>query len=334
MCGLANNKTSLGEVFRREIDCFKSFSNPDVFDLQEFAHTNTAKIDLFPQYKGPFNHDIKYFHPPFGLYNNIKKQTNPLPRDVNKKKIGYFVWESSELHQFQQEVLQDFDEIWTASHYCKDIFSQYIDEKLIRIIPHPIVFPKKPKKYAKFTILIIGNISSNIDRKNFEANLKVAKIISKKYKNINIILKTTTFNSEEKKKLKELVAGYRLKIIDDYLSIENVQKLIGKCHMILSLHRSEGFGLTLAEALSVGTIPVATGYSGNLEFMKNKETLVDYTLVDVKDNYFKGQWAEPNIDDCIDKIDNIIKRGTTIDSIQFLSYSNISKLILETLQND
>jgi glycosyltransferase involved in cell wall biosynthesis len=101
--------------------------------------------------------------------------------------------------------------------------------------------------------------------------------------------------------------------------------------MILSLHRSEGFGLTLAEAMASGTIPVATGYSGNLQFMKDKDFLVDYKLVDVNNTYFKGQWAEPNIEDAIDKIDNAIKNKKEVQSIDFLSYSNISNLIERTL---
>lgn len=335
MVGLANNKTSLGEVFRRYIECFNTFCKPDVFDLQQLSKNENLKVDLFPAYKGEFNHDIKYFHTPFSLYQQIKSKTKPIERDKKIKKIGYFVWESSELHDKDAETLRDFDEIWTATEYCKEIFEQYTPSSFVKVIPHPIPFPKrKPKKYKKFTLLIIGNISSNVDRKNFQANIEVAKIIANKHKNINVLLKTFTLNDEEKSILKKLVGNSKINVIDEYLSSEKVQDLIGKCHMILSLHRSEGFGLTLAEAMAVDTIPVATGYSGNLQFMKDKDLLVDYKLIDVNNSYFKGQWAEPNKEDAIDKIDNIIKNSKKLQSIDFLSYSNISKLIKTTLQND
>jgi glycosyltransferase involved in cell wall biosynthesis len=332
MVGLANNKTSLGEVFRRYVKCFDSFCKPDVFDLQPYIKNENMKIDLMPSYKGAFDHDVKYFHPSFHLYQGIKRQTKPSERNEKVKKIGYFVWESSELHDKDADTLKDFDEVWTASEYCKGVFEQYIDPSCIKVIPHPIPFPKtKPKKYKKFTLLIMGNISSNINRKNLEANIEVAKIIAKKYKNINVILKTFTLNDKEKSILKKLVDNSKIKVIDEYFSSQKTQELIGKSHMILSLHRSEGFGLTLAEAMAVDTIPVATGYSGNLQFMKDEDLLVDYKLVDVTDSYFRGQWAEPDIHDAIDKIDNAIKNKKEIQSIDFLSYSNISNLIKENI---
>lgn len=332
MVGLANNKTSIGEVFRRYIKCFNSFCKPDIFDLQKFVNDEALKVDLLPSYNGPFDHDIKYFHSSFSLYQGIKRQTKPSYRSEKIKKIGYFVWESSELHDKDIDTLNEFDEIWTASEYCKEIFEQYKSTSSIKVIPHPIPFPKtKPKKYKKFTLLIMGNISSNINRKNFEANIEVAKIISNKYKNVDVILKTFTLNDKERFSLKKLVDNSKIKVIDKYLSSEKTLELIAKSHMILSLHRSEGFGLTLAEAMAVNTIPVATGYSGNLQFMKDKDLLVDYKLVDVNDSYFKGKWADPNNDDAIDKIDKVIKNGKELQSIEFLSHSNISKLIKENV---
>lgn len=304
MTGLANNKTSLGEVFRRYIQCFRSFSNPDIFDLQAFVKNDEFKLDLFPQYNGPINHDVKYFHSTFNLYRNVKQNTKQIPRNFGVKKIGYFVWESSELHDKDVELLKDFDEIWTASNYCKDIFSQYMDSNLIKVVPHPIpVPPQLQTRYKKFTILIMGNISSSVDRKNIVGNLEVAKVIKQKYKDVDVILKTFTGSNNERTILKQIVGDSKIKVIDEYYSSEKVQQLIGKCHILLSLHRSEGFGLTLAEAMAVGTVPVATGYSGNIDFMKDNNSFsIDYKLIHVDIPYFKGQWAEPSKCDAIDKI--------------------------------
>jgi len=329
MAGLANNKTSLGEVFRRYVDCFKTFSKPDVFDLQPFTKNQEFKLNLFPQYTGPINHDIKYFHSTFNLYRAIKEKTKPFPRSSDVKKIGYFVWESSELHNQDAEVLKDFDEIWTASNYCKDIFSQYIDSNLIKVVPHPIPIPAKlPKKYKNFTILIMGNISSNVDRKNIVGNLEVAKIIKQKYKEVNVIFKTFTGSDKERDLLKQIIGDFKIKVIDEYYSSEKVQDLIGKCHVILSLHRSEGFGLTLAEAMAIGTIPIATGYSGNIDFMKDQNSFsIDYKLIDVNVSHFKGQWAEPNKDDAVNKLDFCINNNIELHSMQ----QNSSKFIIRNL---
>jgi len=341
MAGLANNKTSLGEVFRRYVECFKTFSKPDVFDLQQFTKNDEFKLDFFPQYSGPIDHDVKYFHSTFSLYSAIKQNTKSIARNFDVKKIGYFVWESSELHKKDSEVLKDFDEIWTASNYCKDIFSQYIDSNLIKVVPHPIPIPSKlPKKYKNFTILIIGNISSNVDRKNIVGNLEVAKIIKQKYKDVNVIFKTFTGSDSERTLLKQIVGDSKIKVIDEYYSSEKVQELIGKCHVLLSLHRSEGFGLTLAEAMAVGTVPVATGYSGNLDFMKEDNSfLINYNLNE-SNNYFKGLWAEPNLDDAVNNlyyyIDNIaylniIQKNASIYIKKTLSYDVITNKIKQTL---
>jgi glycosyltransferase involved in cell wall biosynthesis len=307
MAGLANSKTSLGEIFRRYINCFKVFSNPDVFDLTSFTNNKELYYHYYDQYHGPVDHDVKYFHTTTNLYRCIKKSTTPTTKKEGVKKIGYFVWESSELHDQDADVLKDFDEIWTASNYCKDIFSQYVNSDNIKVIPHPIPIPEKlPKKYKNFTILIMGNISSNIDRKNISDSIKVAKLIKEKYKNVNIIFKTFTASDDERILLKHIIGNSNIKVIDEYYSSEKIQNLLARCHVLLSLHRSEGFGLTLAEALACNTIPLATGYSGNTDFMKDVDLLVDYKLVDVSVPYFKGQWAEPDKDDAFNKLENII----------------------------
>ena len=69
----------------------------------------------------------------------------------------------------------------------------------------------------------------------------------------------------------------------------------------MSLHRSEGFGLTLAESMYLGKPVIATGWSGNLDFMTAENSyLVDHTLVDVGPEGAPypadGQWAEPDLD--------------------------------------
>jgi glycosyltransferase involved in cell wall biosynthesis len=331
MAGLSNNKTSLGEVFRRYVSCFQTFSTPDIYDLSTYIKNNEFRIEKIPQYEGKLEHNIRYFHTPFDLYGYIKSKTVSKPKD-DSRKIGYFVWESSELYKKDADILKDFDEIWTASSYCKDIFSQYIDDSRINVVPHPIPAALKTyKKYANFTILVIGNLSSNIDRKNIIDNLEVAKIVKSKHKNVNIIFKTFTVNSHEKTLVSNITGNNKIKVIDEYFPSEKVQELVGKCHVVLSLHRSEGFGLTLAEAMAVNTIPVATGYSGNTDFMKDSRLLVDYKLADTNINHFRGQWAIPDKDDAIDKLSSIINKDITISNqipyIEGLSYENISSQI-------
>ena len=69
----------------------------------------------------------------------------------------------------------------------------------------------------------------------------------------------------------------------------------------MSLHRSEGFGLSLAESMALGTPVIATGYSGNTDFMTDRNSyLVDWTPTRVGlgcEIYpAQGNWAEPDLD--------------------------------------
>jgi glycosyltransferase involved in cell wall biosynthesis len=73
------------------------------------------------------------------------------------------------------------------------------------------------------------------------------------------------------------------------------------CDCYVSLHRSEGLGFTIAEAMSYGKPVIATGYSGNLTFMHEENSyLVPYVLTNVPpecDPYPAGAlWAEPDLD--------------------------------------
>ncbi len=89
-------------------------------------------------------------------------------------------------------------------------------------------------------------------------------------------------------------------IIDRSLPAEELNGLIAACDCYVSLHRSEGLGFTLAEAMMLGKPTIATAYSGNLDFMdESNSLLVGYDLIETDadvDHYKKGhRWANPSI---------------------------------------
>ena len=101
--------------------------------------------------------------------------------------------------------------------------------------------------------------------------------------------------------LREAVADLRVTIIDKTLTRLEVNALINHCDCLLSLHRSEGFGLSLAEAMYLGKPVVATAYSGNMDFMTpGNSFLVDYDFRAVGPNAAPydpdSRWAEPSVD--------------------------------------
>src|SRR5439155_1534568 len=99
----------------------------------------------------------------------------------------------------------------------------------------------------------------------------------------------------------------RIRVMEDPLTYHEVLSLYGACDVFVSLHRSEGFGLALIEAMALGKPVIATAWSGNMTFMNALNScLVSYRLVPVKATqgvYSRGLlgagalWAEPNLAD-------------------------------------
>jgi glycosyltransferase involved in cell wall biosynthesis len=96
----------------------------------------------------------------------------------------------------------------------------------------------------------------------------------------------------------------RVRIIHAVLSVEEMALLQDACDCIVSLHRSEGFGLNIAECMLAGKAAIATGYSGNMDFMDAANSYpVGYKLADVREGdypHHHGQvWAEPDHDEAV-----------------------------------
>ncbi len=94
-------------------------------------------------------------------------------------------------------------------------------------------------------------------------------------------------------------------VVDASLSRARANGLLASCDAIVSLHRGEGFGLVLAEAMSLAKPVIATGWSGNMDFMDETNACpVRYTLVplaEAHDHYPAGaEWAEPDVDHAAD----------------------------------
>ena len=105
----------------------------------------------------------------------------------------------------------------------------------------------------------------------------------------------------------------------DWLTGARMRSLVASADIILSLHRSEGFGLLPAQAMAAGKAVVATGWSANVEFMDPEASvLVDYSLIPVEDPqglYEGGRWAEPDQADAAAKLGRLIEDDGARDAM-------------------
>lgn len=160
-----------------------------------------------------------------------------------------------------------------------------------------------------FAVFYNFSYKSGLDRKNPEGAIRAfAKALSDK-KNAMMILKTVASSEfpERVQELRGLVDGLgiadKVKFFDDYLTQRDVLNLTNACDVYLSLHRAEGFGLGIAEAMSLGKPVIVTDYSSTTEFCNASNSIpVGYKIVKMgaSDNKLYSaaeRWAEPNVDE-------------------------------------
>jgi glycosyltransferase involved in cell wall biosynthesis len=119
---------------------------------------------------------------------------------------------------------------------------------------------------------------------------------------VQLVLKTTNASPAHLRALRRLARGARVQVLNGYWSRERVVRLIAACDAYVSLHRSEGLGLTLIEALMIGNPVVATRYSGVTDFLEGPGAFpVAFTLRPLRRDhgpYPRGNtWAEPDVED-------------------------------------
>jgi len=123
-------------------------------------------------------------------------------------------------------------------------------------------------------------------------------------------MNTKPNNPEWQAFLKECQTDKRIQLITETLDRPEVLGLINACDAYVSLHRAEGFGRTLAEAMLLGKPVVATNYSGNVDFMQNELAHpVEFKLIDLDSTAYQwidvsdaAAWAEVNINDASSKL--------------------------------
>jgi glycosyltransferase involved in cell wall biosynthesis len=134
--------------------------------------------------------------------------------------------------------------------------------------------------------------------------------------NVGLVIKSTGAPdrySEIKATILDAAANdLRIKIIDSMFSRDEMLSLINQADCYVSLHRSEGFGLGMAEAMALGKPVIATDYSGNTDFLSERTGFpVSFTLRPVQDGEYvfsDGQsWAEPNVASATDAMRQVFR---------------------------
>jgi len=231
------------------------------------------------------------------------------------KNFGLFFWELDRPSQEWRWLKTWMDEVWVHSDFMVKSFS-----KMFRNV-HKIPFVLDLKLNKKLNrpyfnlpqnaFIFIFNFDywSVYERKNPEALVEAFKKAFGDRSDVYLLIKSThaKYRPDEATKLKSLIGSAKnIELRDIFISSENMMSLINLCDCYVSLHRAEGLGLGMAEAMAIGKPVIATNYSGNLEFMDNNNScLVSYKKIPIKKNAYphcnqdfnNGDWADPDINE-------------------------------------
>jgi glycosyltransferase involved in cell wall biosynthesis/SAM-dependent methyltransferase len=228
--------------------------------------------------------------------------------------IGVWAWEVDAVPRSWDPAFALVDEIWVYSHYVQEILSRASPVPVVRV-PLPIVAPRPvgdpgaldlPESVASgsFTFLFLFDFYSTLQRKNPAGLIEAFTRAFEPGEGPQLVLKSHNgdFKPDRFAALQALTADRPdIHLVDRYLKTEDMAALMRRADCYVSLHRAEGFGLTLGETMALGKPVIATGFSANLDFMTPENSyLVRHDEVDVGpdgENYpATGTWAEPDLD--------------------------------------
>lgn len=227
--------------------------------------------------------------------------------------IGFWMFELEEVPPNWIENFKYINEIWTPSTYATAAFKKYAPDIPVLTMPYGIS-PEVDENLTRadfdlpensFLILCMFDSGSTIERKNpLDAIRAFSKAFTDK-DDVTLVIKISNSKKEDIEHIEEILKNHKNCIfINRFFSTREMNRFISLCDVLLSLHRSEGFGLPVAEAMCLGTVVVSTDYSATTDFVaSDRGCPIPYQLVDVAECgirhhlYTPGNhWAQPDID--------------------------------------
>jgi glycosyltransferase involved in cell wall biosynthesis len=230
--------------------------------------------------------------------------------------VAQWYWELPELPDEWVKEFEFVDEVWVGSQFIRDAVSRKSPVPVVRIPPVVLLSEGAGGEARvsrvqlglpedRYLFLAMFDTNSVLQRKNPLGVLRAFKAaFDGADTSVGLVMK---FNNPDYREpllqsMREEIAGLKnVFVIDRIMSRAEVTSLINACDCFVSLHRSEGFGLGPAEAMSLAKPAIMTNWSGNVDYMTAENSIaIDYQLVKLGQDYgpYKAhqQWAEPDLD--------------------------------------
>jgi glycosyltransferase involved in cell wall biosynthesis len=309
--GYVYSETGVGQQARNMLRSLQAVSFPvAVYPIE--AHDPARKQDrLADNFPHGAPHRVNVFHVNADMTFVVR---NLLPSALyeNRYNIAFWSWELSTFPGRWQDCFDVYDEIWVPSTFIRSALAEWT-HKPVTCVPIHIEVPV-PEDVTRadlglpedaFIVLYMFDALSVIERKNPWAAIRAfqqAFSETERRRQVRLVMKATNMDRfpQEAARLRAEMQEVNGILIESYFDRLRANALLNQCDVYLSLHRAEGYGLTLAEAMALGKPVIATAYSGNMDFMTpGNSYLVPYRLVELERDhppYERGSvWAEPDV---------------------------------------
>ncbi len=266
----------------------------DTFAAQ-LQKTNPYRVNVF-HIDPPVSRDIDHHHG-----DSFRRE---------RYNVAYWAWELPEFPDEWVAACEFYDEIWTPSAFCRDAIAAKTPLP-VHVMPHAIAFalptgdqrPRFGLPTDRTTFLFLYDLNSYQERKNPHAVIEAYRQAFPDETGVHLVIKTQNpeRNPETFARLQKSLAGLtHTTLITETLSREDVHALEAACDVFVSLHRSEGFGLAVAETMYLGKPVISTDWSATAEFVDaHNGCPVPVDLIELTEThgpYAKGQiWANPRV---------------------------------------
>ena len=226
------------------------------------------------------------------------------------RRIAIWYWELEEVPEPLAKLMAWPDEVWAPTRFIAETFRKYLQVPVITMLPGVELPPFAPRPRGffglapeRFVFLFTFDMFSTVGRKNPYGLIEAFRRAFAPTDPVDLVIKVSRGDKapEEFETLKARCAEAGVILRNEVLPRGDLLALMDCCDCYASLHRSEGLGLGMAETMLMGKPVIATGYSGNLDFMTEANSyLVRYerraSEVD-HPPYPKGSvWADPDLD--------------------------------------
>jgi glycosyltransferase involved in cell wall biosynthesis len=308
VAGVLSSATGLGESARMNVDGLRHAGVP--FSTIDLSGSLLAPADL-PGFDSsgqlsPAGPGTLILHTPgstlpYALVRCGRKLVQ------GKRLVGFWHWELAGLPADWRFGCSQLDEIWVPSQFCADAVRKSFAGP-IRIIPHPVDVEgvrRKGRSGGHFTALTIFNMASGLERKNPVAAVRAFKKAFGADPTAKLVIKVANpdhYPDGMAKLLAETGGAENIDVLVEVMPRRKVMELIASADAVLSLHRSEGFGMLAAEAMLVGTPVIATDWSATAEFVTADCGMpIPYDLIPANDPQGcthdpSQKWADADVD--------------------------------------